>query len=162
MATSKDKPRWNRDARLGAPKESMGTSLVRQLFKMPAPTTARPANTAPLQSKQTKPLLLVGLLVSFAHHTYMTKKQPYLDDLDDLLSQMSGIQIFLTLLIGLTLKVKVKSDPRAVEIILMGMTVLIMVFGLFAILTAFQKPKWLGTCMEKLYGKASRNMMLLF
>ena len=58
MATSKDKSRWNRDARLGAPKESMGTSLVRHLFKMPAPTTARPANTAPLQSKQTNPLLV--------------------------------------------------------------------------------------------------------
>ena len=37
----------------------------------------------------------------------------------------------------------------------------IMVFGLFAILTAFQKPKWLDTCMEKLYAKASQNMMRL-
>ena len=69
--------------------------------------------------------ILTGLLVSFAHHTYMTKKQPFLDDLDDLLSQLSGIQIFLTLLVGLTLKLDPNHDPVVVAVLLVGMTVVI-------------------------------------
>jgi len=102
--------------------------------------------------------ILIGILVAFAHHTHMSKKEPFLEDSDDFLSQISGIQIFLTLLIGLILKLEVKSDRQFVEASLIGMTLLILIFGIISIVATFDRKKRLDKCLATLYGHASRHL----
>ena len=73
--------------------------------------------------------LLLGILICFAHFGYMTKKQPFVDSLDDILSQCAGIQIFLTLQIGLVLKVGQSNDQGIVDVVLVGLTLVVLGFG---------------------------------
>ena len=49
--------------------------------------------------------LLIGILVCFANHTFILENRPFADTSDELLSKLAGIQIFLTLLFGIMLKV---------------------------------------------------------
>ena len=101
--------------------------------------------------------LLLGILISFAHLMYMMKKQPFLENLDNLLSQCSGVQIFLTLLIGLVLKTDKKHSQGLVDMVLVGLTVLVLVFGVFCLASIFQKPKFVDSCLKALYGRASKR-----
>ena len=102
--------------------------------------------------------LLLGILISFAHLMYMMKKQPFVENLDNLLSQCSGVQIFLTLLIGLVLKTDRKHSQGLLDAVLVGLTVLVLVFGVFCLASIFQKPKFVDSCLNTLYGSASKQL----
>jgi hypothetical protein len=102
--------------------------------------------------------ILLGILISFAHLMYMMKKQPFVENLDNLLSQCSGIQIFFTLLIGLVLKTDKKHSQGLVDVVLVGLTVLVLLFGAFCLSSIFQKPKFVDSCLNALYGRASRRL----
>ena len=100
--------------------------------------------------------LLLGILICFAHFGYMTKKQPFVDRLDDVLSQCAGIQIFLTLQIGLVLKVGQSNDQGIVDVVLVGLTLVVLGFGIFCLVSVFHKPKMVDRCLMLLYGRVSR------
>ena len=100
--------------------------------------------------------LLLGILICFAHFGYMTKKQPFVDRLDDVLSQCAGIQIFLTLQIGLVLKVGQSNDQGIVDVVLVGLTLVVLGFGIFCLASVFHKPKVVDRCLMSLYGRVRR------
>ena len=77
--------------------------------------------------------LLIGILVCFAHHTYLAACNPFLNRTDTWLSQGAGIQIFLTLLLGMTLQMEVEVDKQAIAVTLVLMVVVILVIGLVMI-----------------------------
>ena len=80
----------------------------------------------------------------------------YDDSLDDVLSQCAGIQIFLTLQIGLVLKVGQSNDQGIVDVVLVGLTLVVLGFGIFCLVSVFHKPKMVDRCLMLLYGRVSR------
>ena len=87
--------------------------------------------------------LLIGILVCFVHVVYVADEKPYLERGDTWLSQLAAVQVFLTLLLGLVLKVNVKSDQWAIGVLLVTMTVLILVVGLGTVaLTLIKLDVW--------------------
>ena len=82
--------------------------------------------------------------------------RPFADPTDDTLSQLAGIQIFLTLLFGMMLKLNVKSDQTAIDILLVVMMIGIVVLGT-GMLIASVKVEWLQACKKRLKWKRSER-----
>ena len=93
--------------------------------------------------------LLIGILVCFANHTFILENRPFADTSDELLSKLAGIQIFLTLLFGIMLKVNVQSDQTAIDIMLVIITIAIIVLGA-GMLIASVKVEWVQACRKRL------------
>ena len=107
-------------------------------------------------TSQSAAQLLIGILVCFANHTFIITMRPFADPTDDTLSQLAGIQIFLTLLFGMMLKVNVKSDQTAIDILLVVMMIGIVVLGA-SMLIASVKVEWLQACKKRLKWKRSER-----
>jgi hypothetical protein len=87
-----------------------------------------------------------GLLIAVFHLLYITRKTPYLDQGDDYLQIFVSLQLVLTLLSGLLLKV---DDPnhriyedRFMEIVIIFLTVSVLIIGIGLIL--FEDVLFLG------------------
>jgi hypothetical protein len=114
--------------------------MMRKLVLTAGLVLVKPGSTAQI---------LLGILVCFFYCVAQMNLKPLLEDNDDYLSQAASVQLFLTLLTGLVLKIDVSSEG-AYEQAMTGFLLILMNVIIMSMGVGVMVKTWLDEQVEKL------------